>query len=171
MTLSTDEATGTVHGEMVQVCIDGVMSVYQDRMRDMLDEEDIERPDPRPDEWYPLEKFLDVLTAVERNTGKNALSKIGESTPRFLDWPTAVDSPAAGLRQLADVYEAKHRQPSGGYTCTEVDESTVEVISTTPYPTQWEKGFLKGTAQQFGAGYAHIDIVDEGESTTFEVSW
>lgn len=171
MTLRTDEASGTVRGEMVQVCIDGVMSVYQDRMRDMLDEEDIERPDPQPDEWYPLEKFLDVLTAVERNTGKNALAKIGESTPRFLDWPTTVDSPAAGLSHLPEMYEDKHRQASGEYTCTEVDETNLEITSTTPYPTQWEMGVLKGTAEHFGARYARVDIVEEGGKTTFEVSW
>jgi len=171
MTLSTDEATGTVHGEMVQVCIDGVMSVYQNRMRDMLDEEDIERPDPRPDEWYPLEKFLEVLTAVERNTGKNALAKIGESTPRFLEWPATIDSPTEGLAHLPEVYEAKHRQAPGGYTATEVDDNQLEITSTTPYPAQWEKGLLKGTAQHFGAQYAIVEVADDGPQTTFEVRW
>jgi len=171
MTLTTDESSGTVRGEMVQVCIDGVMSVYQSRMRDMLDEEDIERPDPKPDEWYPLEKFLHVLTAVERNTGESALAKIGESTPRFLDWPAAADSPYEGLNQLPDVYEAEHRQATGEYTCEKTGEEEVEITSTTPYPTQWEKGFLKGTAQHFGASYAHIDVDDGGQKTTFEVSW
>jgi len=171
MTLTTDESSSTVRGEMVQVCIDGVMSVYQSRMRDMLDDEDIEKPDPRPDEWYPLEKFLHVLTAVERNTGESALAKIGESTPRFLDWPPAIDSPHEGLNRLPEMYEAEHRSVTGEYTYEQTGENRAQITSTTPYPTQWEKGFLKGTAQHFGAEYAQIRIADDGPQTAFEVTW
>jgi len=171
MTLTTDESNGTVRGEMVQVCIDGVMSVYQSRMRDMLDDEDIEKPDPQPDEWYPLTKFLHVLTAVEQNTGESALAKIGESTPRFLNWPATIDSPHDGLCQLTEMYEAEHRQATGEYTYEKVGEEQVKITSTTPYPTQWEKGFLKGTTQHFGAEYAHVDIAEDGTKTVFEVRW
>jgi hypothetical protein len=171
MTLTTNEASGTVRGEMVQVCIEGVMSVYQSRMREMLDNEDIEKPDPQPDEWYPVAKFLHVLTAVERNTGESALAKIGESTPRFLDWPPTVDSPQEGLSRLPEMYETEHRQVAGEYTFEQVDDQEAKITSTTPYPTQWEKGYLKGTAQHFGADYAQISIADDGQKTAFEVSW
>ncbi|WP_134670158.1 hypothetical protein [Halorussus marinus] len=171
MTLTANEPSGTVRGEMVQVCIDGVMSVYQSRMRDMLDEEGIDRPDPQPDEWYPLAKFLHVLTAVERNTGESALAKIGESTPRFLDWTSTIDSPHEGLNHLPEMYETEHRQAPGEYTYEKTGENQAEITSTTPYPTQWEKGFLKGTAQHFEAEYAHARVDDDGPETTFEVHW
>ncbi|MFC7059365.1 hypothetical protein [Halovenus salina] len=171
MTLTANEPSGTVRGELVQVCIDGVMSVYQSRMRNMLDEEGIEKPDPEPDEWYPLANFLEVLRTVEENTGESALAKIGESTPRFLDWSRIIDSPHEGLDHLPEMYEAEHRQVAGQYTYEKVDETHARITSTTPYPAQWEKGFLKGTAQHFGAEHAHADIDDDGPETTFEVRW
>lgn len=171
MTLSTHDTKGDVRGEIVQVCIDGVMSVFQSRMREMLDEEGIEEPDPQPQEWYPLADFIEVLTAVERNTGESALAKVGESTPRFLDYAATVDSPQDGLRHLTEMYEAEHRQAMGEYTYESLDDTTAEITSTTPYPTQWERGFLKGTAQHFGADYARVDVTDDGRETTFEVHW
>ncbi|ERH11809.1 MAG: hypothetical protein J07HB67_00820, partial [halophilic archaeon J07HB67] len=87
--MTTSDVEGKVIGETVQVCLDGVMSVFESRMREMLDDAGIERPDPQPDEWYPLADFLAVLRTVETDTGENALTKIGESTPRFADWPAS----------------------------------------------------------------------------------
>lgn len=171
MTISTTEPDGDVRGEMVQVCIDGVMSVFQNRMRDMLDEEGIERPDPQPEEWYPLAKFRRVLVAVEQNAGENALEKVGESTPRFVDWPSASESPSDGLAQLADLYDTEHRSAPGDYTFESTGETTARIVSTTPYPPTWESGLIKGTAQHFGADYARVTTTEAGDETEFEVSW
>lgn len=171
MTHPTLETDGRVRGEMVQVCIDGVMSVFQNRMREMLDEEGIEKPDPRPDEWYRLEEFLRVLEAVETNAGESALKKVGESTPRFVDWPASGDSPDDGLAQLGDLYEKEHEGAQGGYTYESDGEDGARITSTTPYPTVWESGLVKGTAQHFGADYAMVDVVDEGSEVAFEVRW
>jgi len=171
MTLSTLGTDSEVRGEMVQVCIDGVMSVFQSRMREMLDEEGIEKPDPRPDEWYALDEFLHVLDAIETNAGENALRKVGESTPRFVDWPETGDSPEDGLAQLGDLYEKEHRSVAGGYAYESDGDDAARVTSTTPYPAVWESGLLKGTAQHFGTEYARIDTEDDGEEVVFEVRW
>lgn len=171
MVLSTTDVKGDVRGELVQVCIDGVMSVFQSRMRDMLDEEGIEEPDPQPQEWYPLADFIEVLTTVERNTGESALAKVGESTPRFLDWPSTIDSPQGGLSHLTEMYESEHRQAPGEYTCESVEDGQARITSTTPYPIQWESGLLKGAAQHFGADYARVDVAEDGRKTVFEVHW
>jgi len=171
MSFKNQSANGDVRGEMVQVCIDGVMSVFQDRMRDMLNEEGIERPDPQPEEWYPLSKFLDVLMAVEQNTGESALNKVGESTPRFLDWPGEVESPQAGLDHLEEIYKEEHRSADGSYTCEPQGQGQAVITSTTPYPVAWEVGFIKGTVQHFGAEYGRVDATEEGPETVFEVNW
>lgn len=162
---------GEVLGLVVNVCIDGVMSVFQRRMRNMLDEQGIEQPDPHPDEWYPYEKFHRVLTVVEENTGENALKKIGESTPRFADWPTDPDEPDDALRYIAEVYGDTHRNVQGSYSLDEQDGS-VQITSTTPYPTGWESGFMKGTAEQFGASYAQVDTLEDGSrQKRYQVEW
>jgi hypothetical protein len=171
MSFTKQNLDGDVRGEMVQVCIDGVMSVFQDRMRDMLDEEGIERPDPQPDEWYPLGKFLNVLEAVEQNTGESALNKVGESTPRFLDWPSQIESPQDGLDHLEEVYKTEHRNADGNYICESHGEGHAVIRSTTPYPVAWEVGFIKGTTQHFGADYGRVDATEEGSETVFKVNW
>lgn len=166
------DVDGEVRGETVQVCIDGVMSVFQSRMRNMLDDRGIEQPDPRPDEWYPLDDFLAVLEVVGNDTGENALRKIGESTPRFADWPAGLDEPDTALENLADAYATNHRRAPGEYVFEVVADDTVRVTSTTPYPPTWEEGILKGTAELNGADYARVSVDEsDDDSTVFEVSW
>jgi uncharacterized protein (TIGR02265 family) len=163
---------GQVLGETVQVCIDGVMSVFQSRMRKMLDERGIEQPDPKPDEWYPLDQFVGVLRAVKEDTGENALTKIGESTPRFADWPVELDSPATALEKLAGAYDENHRRAPGEYTFEQTDDTEARITSTTPYPPAWEEGMIKGTAELNGTEYARVSVSDDdGETTEFEVTW
>jgi hypothetical protein len=89
------DAGGLVSGQTVSVTIDGVMSVFQRRTRNLLDEHGITEPDPQPEGWYDMGAFLGVLNDVKENTGSNALKKIGEATPNHLDWPA---SPAGGRR-------------------------------------------------------------------------
>jgi len=168
---TTTDTDGRVRGELVQVCIDGVMSVFQSRMREMLDDEGIERPDPSPDEWYSLEKFLHVLAAVEQNAGENALRKVGESTPRFVDWPGGVEDAHGALAHLGDLYADEHRNAAGGYEYERLDDGQALVASTTPYPTQWEDGLLKGTVHHFSDDHARVVVEEDGDRTEFEVHW
>lgn len=169
--MAVQSEDGEVLGLVVNVCIDGVMSVFQRRMRNMLDEQGIERPDPHPDQWYPYEKFHRVLSVVEENTGENALRKIGESTPRFADWPSNPDEPVEALQYLTDLYGDTHRNVRGSYALEEHGER-VQITSTTPYPTGWESGFIKGTAEQFGASYAQVETVEGGSGQkVFGVEW
>ena len=170
--MTTPDVEGDVIGETVQVCLDGVMSVFQSRMRRMLDDAGIEEPDPRPAEWYPLDDFLAVLHTVEADTGENALTKIGESTPRFADWAGGDEEPAAALERLTDVYEDNHRGAPGGYSFEHTGESTARVVSTTPYPVAWEEGMLKGTAELSGATYARVRVDESApDETVFDVDW
>lgn len=170
--MNTPDVEGDVIGETVQVCLDGVMSVFQSRMRRMLDDAGIEKPDPQPAEWYPLDDFLAVLHTVEADTGENALTKIGESTPRFADWAAGYDQPAAALERLTDAYEDNHRGAPGEYSFEQTGESTARVVSTTPYPVAWEEGMLKGTAELSGTAYARVRVDESApDETVFDVDW
>lgn len=164
--------SGQVLGVTVNVCIDGVMSVFQSRMRDILDEHGIQRPDPHPDEWYPLDKFIRVLDVVETDVGKNAQRKIGEATPQFIDWPTNPDSPAEAFESLIDTFERTHRNVDSEYVFEQTDDSAARITSTTPYPVAWEKGLLKGTAEVHGATYARVNTIEDSNNTkVFEITW
>lgn len=163
---------GDVLGVTVNVCIDGVMSVFQSRMRNILDDHDIEKPDPKPDEWYPLDNFLQVLEVVETDVGENALTKIGEATPKFTDWPSSADSPEAALQSLVEIFDNTHRNVSGVYQFEQTGEDSGKIVSTTPYPQAWESGFLKGAAELHGSEYAQIvDVEQQGEKRVYEIRW
>jgi hypothetical protein len=167
-----ETTTSEVLGATVNVCIDGVMSVFQSRMRTILDDHDIEQPDPHPDEWYPLDNFLSILEVVETDVGENALTKIGESTPRFVDWPTNPENPEAALQGLVDIFEQNHRNVTGEYVFEQTGESTGQITSTSPYPEAWERGFMKGTAELHGSPYAQVSLVEESaDQTVFTVEW
>lgn len=162
---------GEVLGVAVNVCIDGVMSVFQARMRDILDNHDIERPDPHPDEWYPLDKFMQVLEAVETDVGENALRKIGEATPQFVDWPKDADSPEAALNSLVDIIEDTHRNVPGEYIFEQTGDESGRITSTTPYPEAWETGFFTGTAEIHGSSYTRVNTINNSSEKVYEIEW
>jgi hypothetical protein len=168
-----DDLSGEVRGETVNPCIEGVMSVFQDRMRNILDDHGIEQPDPQPDEWYPMSKFVRVLDVVGTDVGENAQEKIGEATPQFINWPTQPDSPADALERLIDAFDNTHRNVDGDYSFYQTDDGEGRITSTTPYPEMWEKGMLKGAAEEHGAAYASVEIVDDTDhgKKLFEISW
>jgi hypothetical protein len=166
---STD---GMVIGENVQVCVEGVMSVFQTRLREMLNEEGIEKPDPNPGEWYSMEKFVTVLNQIETDAGENALRKVGEATPQFVDWPDTTESPGEALAAMPHVFDTVHRGLPGGLSYEETGSDVGEVNSSTPYPQAWEKGFIKGTAEEFGSPFTRVEVVSESRETTrYEVFW
>ena len=171
------KASGKVSGQTVSVTIDGVMSVFQRRTRNLLDEHGITEPDPHPDGWYDVEDFLGVLNDVQENTGVNALKKIGEATPNHLDWPTEPAGPMAALESLNDVYQETHRDATGGYGVERVDDVTARVTADTPYLCEFDKGLIKGAAETFGNVYARVEEVgsscrDDGSRTCiYEVTW
>lgn len=169
--------SGKVHGQTVEVTLEGVMSVFRRRMRDLLDDHGIEDPDPQSDDWYDMEAFLNVLDDVKEDTGENALRKIGEATPRQFDWPDEPDSPAAALAALSDIYEAEHQPARGSYAFERVDDTTARVTADTPYPCVFDRGLLKGTVKTGGGNRASLTEVgstcrDEGHETcVYELSW
>lgn len=169
----TQSSDSEVLGVTVNVCIDGVMSVFQSRMRNILDENNIEQPDPQPDEWYPLEDFLRVLEVVETDVGENALTKIGEATPQFAEWPTNPESSDEALRSLVDLFEENHRNVSGAYEFERLDDNSARITSTTPYPEAWEIGFMKGAAEIHGSDYTRVNTVETGSERqkAFEIEW
>jgi hypothetical protein len=168
----SDSTQGMVIGENVKVCVDGVMSVFQSRIRELLDEEGIEAPDPRSGEWYPMSKFLDVLEAIEADSGENTLRKVGEATPQFIEWPESTESPSNALSTLPTIVETVHRNLPGDISFEKTGDKSGTVTSTTPYPEKWEEGLIKGTAEEFGSTFTRVEYTEgsDGEKE-FDVSW
>jgi len=170
--VATRTVRGEVRGDTVEVCIEGVMSVFQSRMRNILDEHGIDQPDPQPQEWYSLEKFIRILELIGTDVGENALTKVGEATPEFADWTSDPTSPAEALESLTDVYNEIHKNADGEYSFEQTGEDEGRVISTTPYPDPWERGVLKGSAEKYVSHFTRINTIEPSENrVVFEVSW
>jgi len=171
--------TGTdskVSGRTVMVAIEGVMSVFRGRMRSTLNQQGIEEPDPRPDAWYEMSDFIEVLRHIEEDAGENACRKVGEAGPEFVDWPQEPTSTHDALASLSDAYESEHRNPTGGYEYVQTGSASGRVTTDTPYPCVFDQGFVKGTASSFGASGVRLDHADscraDGDDVcTFELSW
>jgi hypothetical protein len=165
--------SGKVNGQTVEITNEGVMSVLQRRTRNMLNEHGIEEPDPQPEGWYEMHDFVGVLEDIK----ENALNKVGEATPNYIEWPTDVDDPADALTELDDVYDDQHRSAPGSYDAEVTGDATVRVTADTPYPCAFDRGLVKGSAEAFGAGRAQIETVggecreDGGSTCVYEVTW
>lgn len=169
--------TTQVSGRTVEVAVEGVMSVFRRRIRGMLDEQGITDPDPVAEEWYEMEDFLAVLETVERDAGTNAVTKIGEATPEFAEWPDDPADTVEALSKLTDLYEANHRNAPGGYDVEATGEGVARVVVDTPYPCAFDEGLVKGTVEKHGTDYPRIEEVgddcrSEGADTcVYEVEW
>jgi predicted hydrocarbon binding protein len=168
---------GKVSGRTVEVAVEGVMSVFQRRIRGMLDNQGITDPDPRAEEWYDMQDFIVVLEKIEEDAGSNAVRKIGETTPEFVEWPDDADGVNDALSTMTEVYEDHHRNAPGGYEVESAESGTARIVVDTPYPCTFDEGLVKGTVEKFGGGYPRIEEVggscrSEGdESCVYEVVW
>lgn len=169
---TVQSSNAVVQGQTVQVCIDGVMSVFQRRMRNLLDERGIEQPDPKPDEWYDLDKFITVLEAIRDDTGANALKKIGEATPEFIEWGADIDSPESALDSLTTIFETVHQGVNEEMVFEQTGEQQGKITSSTLYPQEYQEGFIKGTCEKFGSTHTRISVSEKSANQViYKVNW
>lgn len=168
-------SAGKVSGEAVAVTIEGVMSVFQRRMEQLLADHGIETVET--DEWYSLDQFVDVLETVEEDTGANALNKLGQAMPETVGWERDPSSVEAGLASLEDLFDTCHRMADGSYSFETLEEGEARIEADTPYPCEFDKGLIKGAASACGANYPSVEEVggtcrDVGGTTCeYVVSW
>jgi hypothetical protein len=164
-----------VSGRAIESTLDQVMVVFRRRIEEALTEQGID--DVNSHRWYPVGQFADVLEMVERDAGEAVVRKLGAAIPESMDWQGSPVSVKEGLDALPDGYRTCHRGLTGGYDMESSDENSATVVCETPYPPEFDKGVIKGTAERFGAGFTKIEELNatpraSGETAhTYEVSW
>lgn len=164
-----------VDGGTIELTMNGVMTVFRQRLREALAERGIE--DVAEGRWYPLEDFTAVLEMIGENAGPSTLRKLGVAVADDVDWRDRPDSPADALDGIAEVMRRYHRGSVGDYRLEEADDGRATVTCRGPYPCEFDKGILEGTAERFGASYARVDEVgdrcrdDRGTACSYEVRW
>lgn len=142
--------------------------------------------DIQPDQWYPLQKWLDALgdLAEVESRGQARFDfvavglKVAETTvlpPEFGLLPFSEI-----IRRWNDAYSLWHRGNAGTMYTEEVGENHLRIISCLPYPDDIGYGVMWGVARRFlprtsrfsvyyEEGHQHHD--QGGDTTIVHIKW
>jgi hypothetical protein len=170
------EKTVEVNGQTVRAFVDGVPGTFEDKALKILAENGIENPES--DNWYPQGAWLDAFEEVANSIGESTLNTIGTSIPENAEWPPGVDGVVDGIESIDHAYHQNHRGGTiGHYDAEQVDDSTVHVECTNPYPCSFDQGIIEAVSREFSDELVRVDEVgdtcrnDGGEKCVYEVSW
>ncbi len=166
-----------VNGEIVYSVLAGVPLVYEEKALDILAENGIENP--KLDEWYSQQAWLDTLSQIEKTVGETTLTEIGKSIPKNAKWPDDVQSIVDGLKSIGRAYQLNHRGGDiGYYEAEKVDETTVVVECTNPYSCAFDTGIVEAVADEFADSSTPdvTEVGDEcraegGDTCRYEIRW
>lgn len=149
-----------VNGQTVMAFIEGVPDTFEERTASILANHGIE--DPEPDEWYPQQAWLDAFEEIATNIGSSTLGNIGKAIPNNAEWPPGVEDVDEGIESIDEAYHMNHRGGEiGSYESEVIDDSTVRVRCTNPYPCDFDKGIVEATAKEFASGYVSVTEVGD----------
>lgn len=155
-----------------------VMGAFRSLSLDILREHGIE--DPKDGRWYPLNSFLDSFDTMMQRIGPNTLSAVGRQIVAQAPFPPEITTPAAALSALDSSYQGEHQGGEVGHYhfVSKTDRSGV-MISTTPYPENFDRGLIRALVEKFepdGLIDVHLDASPESlekgaDAHTYSVSW
>jgi hypothetical protein len=171
-----------VNGRTVLTIVETAMGRFSDTYRERalaaLEAEGI--TDPAPDEWYPQQAWLNAFETIAEELQPHVLDRLGEQLPRVAEWPNDFDTVPEGLRSIDDAYRRNHRGGEiGSYRFERLDDRSAEVTCRNPYPCPFDRGILRGVAQQYAPVDAFVFIEETGstcrrdgdDACTYTVYW
>lgn len=167
-------AATKVSGATIECTMNEVMSVFRQRIQDALADRGIESVDA--ENWYPVAEFSAVLQTVEDDAGEPTLTKLGVAAVQSMEWDDT-QTVSDGLVSLSDPIGTCHQGQLGQCDGESVEESAVSLTFDSPYPCSFDRGLIKGLAQELGAGYVGIDHEQDrcrktGDATCrYQISW
>ena len=166
-----------VSGAVVLAVVE-VMGAFQSVAVSILEKNHI--VDPKPYRWYNLRDWLASFDTIIAEVGPNTLLQIGRQVAGTAPIPPHIDSLQKVYSSLDDAYHSQHRGGDiGHYHYISTAELAGTMISTTVYPTAFDRGILSALAERFEP-LSLVDIqLDEqsetrlrgGDSCTFLISW
>lgn len=127
----------------------------------LIERHQLHLDDLRPENFIPLQRWLDALKEIQSEIGPNLLHRVGIGTIENAEMPPFIDSIDVAFAAMDDVYHANHRGNVGHYRCTRSPDGVWEIRCETPYPKSFEHGIVVGACRKFGKGKLfHIDYAD-----------
>ncbi|MFB6151752.1 MAG: hypothetical protein ABEJ40_08105 [Haloarculaceae archaeon] len=141
--------------------------------------EEVSRGEP-----VDLDAVAGVYGRVGERTGENTVVLLGRRTAGALDWGRDVSSVGEALESLGSVYDGLGEGDVGRYAFRRTGETSGFLSSTTPLPSAFERGLVRGVGSRFGDGEGFVtvdraDTVDRvvasrsenRDATAYECRW
>ncbi|EMA27703.1 hypothetical protein [Haloarcula japonica] len=156
-----------INGQTVLTIVEEAMGKFSDEYRKRalaaLAAEGI--TEPAADEWYPQQAWLNAFETIADDLQPHVLDRLGEQIPSVADWPNDFDTVPEGLQSIDEAYQRNHRGGDiGQYRFESVAERTGEVTCENPYPCPFDRGLIRGIAQQYAPVDAFVFLEETGET-------
>ena len=140
-----------------------------------------------PDQYYPLQAWLDAMKDINDNFGPQMLFRIGEQVATHAVLPPGIDSLETALSSIDVAYKMNHRGSDniGSYSYTYLGNgggmNKAKMVCANPYPSSFDRGLIEGFAKRFkpeGCEDIIVKLDDTqptrlkgDESCTYTISW
>lgn len=170
-----------VLGEVVLSFVD-VMGAFRRLALDILATHGIK--DPRRDQWYPQQAWLNSFKTIAEQIGPNTLSQLARQIPisaKATEQYVEIHNLEQALSTLDMAYRSVHRGGEvGHYTFTKTGERVGRLETPNPNPCDFDRGLLDSLCHRFEPANPYLNVahLDElpckqqgADSCTFEISW
>jgi predicted hydrocarbon binding protein len=167
-----------VMGRNIQSYIAG-MRTFAVTGKEILKKHGID-PNPQLDEWYNFQNFLDALKEIAERANKSTITVIGAHIAISIPFAKHVITLEQALDEIDRSYHTIHRNDlESKKQYMKVGENQIKVEINTPYPCEFDLGYLRGLVRRFapdsGMNVDHDDEINcrkKGhESCTYWISW
>jgi hypothetical protein len=178
MIFKAASANAEVLGRNIRSYITG-MGAFEMIGRSIMAKYGIEE-NPSPDNWYNHQQFLDAIKEILSRTGLHTVHIIGMRIAEKVTLPPEVDNIEKGLHFVGMAYRQVHRNdPVSDKIVTKLEDRKFQVVINTPYPCEFDTGYLRGLSKRFLKETAVQVSHDESkpcrkngaESCTYLITW
>lgn len=124
------------------------MGAFRERGEEILGENGIRGVTAQG--WYPLQGFLATLDSISRTVGPHTLFQIGRRIPDHIFLPARINTFEDVCAAFDAAFDLNHRGGDAGgigYHVTAIRSATI--ITSTPYPCDFDRGVIQGFFQRF----------------------
>ena len=167
-----------VLGEVVLSLVN-VMGAFKGISLEILRDNGIE--DPKPDDWYPQQAWLDSFKVIAEKIGPNTLYQVGRQIPAQYNFPSGMHTLDSVMTDLDEAYRQAHRGGEvGHYHWQVLGLSLGQMTCDNPYPCEFDRGIISALAHRFEPAGSLVDIRHEedapckkqgADTCTYTVSW
>ena len=150
-----------VMGRNIQSYIAG-MGAFETMGKDILKKHGID-PNPQNEDWYNFQNFLDALKEISEKTGKSTITIIGARIAVSIPFAKHISNLEQALSEINRSYHVIHRNDqTSKKQFVKLGENQIKVEISTPYPCEFDLGYLRGLVKRFAPDLG-INVIHDDE--------